>query len=436
MYVFKGFASHDLFAINEVGVVSAIGEISNQSLTYSREIGYYASDAAPKINLISFLSALDSTQQALDTTLKEHVMLVAKWVYDKTIATSGQVFADEVLNGLLTAFQTDASNFECGEIVAGSGDKYIPEWVSWKHKTFNGGDNFIKVWFADDSFRRKYDEFKIIVVPPMDNLNDFFKTGSEVEALLKARTLPETMEKIQTAKGGYPESVLRAELFDYIDPLNSSRKVPSQWSLLIYGAAGDNIDSVKDALAEYILANSTHTRDEWKVILPDIFRRTEFVICPHWDEYAIPNRTQAVGIYSPIVNLNRAAALLKQVAVGYPSAHIDAHITTLAHQYKSLMMTAVGGIENRDNLYEIDQVFPDFIAVSSTSQDFNRMGIATRAWAELLSQMLIVAEDMTEFSDIPAGMTRMKRTGILYLVKSYQNIHYLVAAKQNISIDE
>lgn len=434
MYVLKGFASHDLFSVNDVGVVNGIGEISNQSLTYSRELGFYVSDAAPKVNLISFLSALDNTLQPVDTTLKEHVLAVAKWVYDKTINTSGQVFADEVLNGLLTAYQTDASDFDCGEIV-NSGTKYIPEWVSWKHKTFNGGDNFLKIWFADDSFRRKYDEFKIIVIPPLDNLNDFFKIGSEVETLLKARTLPETMEKIQAAKGGYPETILRAEVFDYIDPLNASHKVPSEWSLLIYGAAGDNIDSVKDALVDYILANSTHTRDEWKNILPDIFRRTEFVISPHWDKYAIPNRTQAVGIYSPVVNLNRANALMKQVAVGYPSAHIDAHTTTLAHPYKSLMVTAVGGIENRDNLYEIDQVFPDFIAVASTSQDFNRMAVDTRGWAELLSQMLITAEDMNEFSDIPTGMTKVVRSGILYLVKSYQNIHYLVAAKKNISTD-
>lgn len=435
MYVLKGFAAHALFASNEVGVVSTIGELSPYSETFSRERGQYVSDQAPNITLHSFLSALNGTLQPVDITLKEHVLAVAKWVYNKTLTAGGEIFADEVLNGLLTDFQTVADTFQCGNIIKDNlSNRYIPEWVSWKHKTYNGGDNFLKLWFTYDSFERKYDEFTILVVPPIDNLNDFFKTGSEVEALVKARTIPQTMEKIQAAKGEKPETIVGAELFDYIDPLNSAHKVSTAWNLLIYGPMGDNIDSIKDALVEYILANSTHTRDEWIEILPDLFRRTEFVISPHWDKYAIPNRTQVAGIYSPIVNLNRANTLTKQIAVGYSSAHIDAHTVAFGHPYKSMMVAAIGGIENRDNLYELDQVFPDFIAVASTSQDFNRMSEETRGFAELLSEMLSVAEGMNQYSDIPAGMTRVTRGNVLYLVKSYKNIHYLVAAKQNISI--
>jgi hypothetical protein len=207
--------------------------------------------------------------------------------------------------------------------------------------------------------------------------------------------------------------------------------------VLIYGAAGDNIDAIKDALVAYILANSTQTREQWTVILPDIFKRTEFVLIPRWDLYAIPNLTVQAGIHSPVSTLGEALA--KAVAVigsGYPSAHINSHAQLLGHPYKSLHMLAVGGPENRDNKWKITDVFADYIAVASTSLDFNRMSNATKGWALMLADLLLAAEVAEEFSSVPIGMSKTIRNGILYVVKSYQNIHFLMATKASIAPEE
>lgn len=436
MYVLKGFIDHALLVSNAVGVTATIGELSTESLTYSRERGSYVKAGIDDLTLTSFLSARDGTKIAATEvlsdpdTIADHVLTVGKWVYDQTILGANVVNADELLQAAVTQFDAIATNFQCGQIIT-DGRYYMPEWFSWTHKTLDGGSNQFKVWFVDASFKSQYDEFEFVIIPPLDNLDDFFKTGTEVEALLKARTLSDTMDKIQQAKAGNPETILRADEYDYIDPLNATHIVPSNWGLLIYGAAGNNVDSIKDALINYTLANSTHVKDDWLKILPDIFKRTEFMLVPRWDSYAIPNRTLEAGIYSPVANLTSALALIKQVIVSYPGSHIDTNVDLMGHPYKSLSILAVGGPDNHNDWFKITDVFPDYIDVSSTSLDFNRMSQATRDWMLTLEQMLIIAESMTEYSSIPFSMTRTVRDGILYLVWSYQNIHYLVAAKKN-----
>jgi len=435
MYALKGFMAHSLMAINTPGQVAKIGELSPNSASYSREKGYYADrTVAPNQMLISFLSELDGVKTAASSDAVTHVHTIIKYVYDKILAGT-EIFADELLIALTETFPAVADTFACGAIVSDDQNRnYAPEWLSWKSKVPSLGVNEIKIWFVDDAFASQYDEFEILVVPPMDNLNDFFKTGSQVEALLKLRTISQTMDKVQQAKGGYPETIVRVDQYDYVDPLNNAHRVPSTWGILIYGAAGNNIDSIKDALVDYILSHSTHTREEWTPILPDIFKRTEFILIPQWNQYAIPNRETAAGIYSPFANLSGALAKIKSLVTNYPESHINSHGTAFGHPYKSLSILACGGPENRDDKFRLTDVVPDWIAVSSTSIDFNRMTQATQNWALLLAELLLQAEKATDFSTLPFTMTKTKRNGILYVVGTYDNIHYLVAAKSSIDV--
>lgn len=432
MYVLKGFANHALLANNTPGSNNAIGEISNQSLTYSRELGQYVNAVAPNVTLISFLSARDGTSIPIDADFATRTMTIIEWIYNLALTESGQMFADVFLNQILTAFQGKASNFQCGAIVSDAAGHFIPEWVSWSD-TVDTTDtsNFVRIWFADASFSAQYDEFAIVVVPPITPLDDFFKTGSAVEAEVNAVTMSQLVANAQAAKNGFPETLMRTDEYDWHDPLQPTHLVPTQWTVLIYGVAGNNIDSIKDALVAYIMANTSHTQAEWTQIFPDIFKRTEVTLVPNWGNYAIPNRQVDAGIYSPFANLTAENAQLTAYASSYPTAHINAHGHVFGHPYKSLAIGAIGSDQNRDNLYELAQIFPDFIAVSSQSTDFARMSQNTQGWAELLEQLLIAAESMGPFTSLPAGMTRLTRNGLLYVVASYGNIHYLVAAKYN-----
>jgi hypothetical protein len=298
----------------------------------------------------------------------------------------------------------------------------------------NFPDNFIKVWFTDDAFRVQYDEYEIYVVPPTDVLDNFFQTGTNVEIMLKSMSMSAHTQRLQVAKQGYPETVIRTESFNYIDPANSNHIVPSLWGILIHGIAGNNDDSIKDALMAYILANSTHGRDDWIKILPDIFKRTEFILVPLWNKVAIPGLRVNVGIYSPQIKFSTALAKAKEVVSLYPGSHIDSHLTAMVHPYKSISILCIGSPDNRDAIYELPDLFPDLIAVASTSVDFNRMEEDTQNWATMLADMLYVAEEMGRYTTVPEGMMKLVRGGKLYLAQNFKNINYLVAAKTNFDV--
>ena len=432
MYVQKSFIVNTAFANNTPGVVAKLGELSPESYTYSREKGYYVNkNLAPNLVVTTFISKKDSASVEMPVKISEQTLQVANFVYNQTIGGQTDILSSVLLENLLTNFVGKAGNFECGNMIS-DGVHTLPEWLSWKCLTdSSNADNYIKVWFVDASFKRQYDEFEIYVVPPFTVLDNFFKPGSEVELMVKALNSSETMERIQAAKQGYPETVIRTSSYDYIDPNNAAHTVKTDWSVLIYGTAGDNVDSIKDAIMAYILANSVHTRDEWTKIFPDIFKRTEFILVPLWDQYAIPNRELATGIYSPQIDVKGVSARAKRFATQYPQAHIDTHLTMFTHPYRSLGLLSIGSPDNRNALYKLREIFPDLISVSSTSIEFNRMAQTTQDWAFALEEMLFVAESMSEFSTTPLGTMKVKRDGILYLAKSYKNINYLVVAKVN-----
>lgn len=429
MYTLKGFASHALFANNTPGQVNAIGEISTQSRTYSREIGIYTDAAgSPNVTLLSFLSSTDGTAQAVDADLAKRVLTICSWFYNQTINNAGQLFIDQLLEGALTQFAASANTFAAGVMVT-DGTRWMPEWVSWTDVANPG--SFIRIWFADTNFQNEYDEFAFVIVPPITPIDDFFKAASSVQAEVNAVTKPQLFLNIQAARAGNPETDTIVLSYDWHDPSGTATLISTDWTVIEYGAAGNNVDSISDALEAYILANSAHTRAEWVVVFPDIFKRTEFLLIPQWQNVAIPTRASGnPGIYSPVTNLTDALALLPQFA-SYPSAHINAHATVMGHPYKSLAIAMIGSDQNRSNEYEITDVFPDLIAVSSTNTDFARMSQATQTFLLALATMLVVAETMTQYSSIPMGYTKLIRNNILYLVYNYQTIDYLVAAKAN-----
>jgi hypothetical protein len=431
MYVLKGFCTNGLFINNTPGATAAFGEISTFSMTFAKEKGFYNSEALPDLNLITFLSSLNSVAYKLSNTVRDHVLAVMKSVYDYTVTANGQIYSDGLLNSLLTQYAGVADTFACGAIV-NNGTYYAPEWISWRNTNIPEiTDNAIKIWLSDSGFQTEYDEYEIVIVPPVDTMDSFFNTGLQVDTMLNSLTPTQITDRVQAAKNGFPESIQRTEVYDYIDPLNNQHKVPSIWNILIYGAAGNNVDSITDALTNYILAHSAHPKADWVRILPDLFRRTEFVIMPLWENYAIPNRTLETGIYSPIANLTDSLAELITAVPSYPSALISANACLLAEPYKSLAMLVIGGPDNINNEYRITSVFPDYIAVSSTSVDFNRMSAATQGWATLLETMVITAETLQTYSAVPMGMTKMVRDNILYLTARYNNVYYLVMAKSN-----
>ena len=206
--------------------------------------------------------------------------------------------------------------------------------MSWNRiETINGQPGAglsVKIWFADDSFRRQYSGYDILIVPAVETLDDLFGSRSAVQTLLTARSVTQLLKLVETgataAAPNTPYNVTVAQEYDWVDRADTSYTINSVWVVAIWGAAGNNPDVIRGELVDYILDRTTHSRTEWEEILPDLFISTEFLIVPNWDQYALPNKTLQAGIYSPSLKLSEGLALAKKGMPTYADAHLNSYL--------------------------------------------------------------------------------------------------------------
>lgn len=432
MYTIKGFMLVQPMADNDPNQVSVLGELSTYARTYSRDLGHYSNDAYTDIDFVSFLSE-DSVNgaQALPLAYSSIILEIGQWMYDQALLGSFTTNAADCASAVLAHFSGQIVDVSVGNMVQYSGSTYLPEYIAFSKEPNATEPNTIKIWFSDAAFRTQYDEYEITIVPPIDNVDGLIQPALEVKALLDAVTDTVKMERVQTASDGDPATTIKTVEYDWSNPSDPSIVLSTPWTILIYGIAGNNIDIIKAELASYILANSTNVQSVWEQYIPDIFRSTEFILTPLWDRYSIPNETMVAGIFSPTILVSDMLSKAQATAPDYDAAHVESVLCSSVAIYRSTAFLAVGGPDNRDGIDVLYDQFPDYFVVSSTSLDFGKMSNDTQGWVTLLTRMLDVANDMTEFSELPVDMSRLNRGGVMYVAASYQDVQYLVVSRQS-----
>ena len=439
MYSAKGFLSIENLIDNTPGVVSVMGELSSLSSSFAKEKGFYSNTNFPSLQFISFYSKEINGNVETDVRIPANIinaefLPVANAFVDGIITDQLGDDLAALANQVSTAFSSTIKNVQFGqavEVVVGPNIIQCPEWVSFEHLT---NENSWKFWLIDESFRSQYDEYSIAVVPPFTPVSNFFLSGSQVETLLNNVSTVDLVGRMDTAKEGFPTSYIKVVEFDYHNPSKPTQTtfVKAKFGVLIWGEAGNNTDAIREAIADYLLAQTPDkTREDWVAILPDIFKRTEFIFRPMWESMAIPNRTLERGIYSPF---NTLSGSLTQLTTEFPDIqplHIQQHASSFTHTYKSLATLVVSNHDNRNNFYKLTDLFPDIIMVSTQSTDFNRMDVATQSFLIKLDTLIQLAEEATPRTSVPSSYSRVKRGDDLYVSMSIDNVQYLVYAKYN-----
>lgn len=430
MYQFKGFASLSSLASNTADAVAPIGELGATSATFAKDVKLYASPTTEVVlHGFSSKSSLSGKITAPDLIVRKATS-ICDWVETRQKAILAGETTQDFRQALIQQFGSTCSSITCGDAVIASNGHPYPTWVTWKSLDYVADDNLNTVWFSDEFFRRQYDEYEIVVVPPLSNVETFFGTYSDATAVLNARTYAQLFGDITTARSGYPETILTSQEFDFINPLNVTVAYPTNWTFLIYGPRGNDSDAIKSALISYIQSKSARNLNLWRTIFPDIFRSTEFVMIPKWNQYAISEMSLQAGIYSPMLNLKDELVYLKRIIADYPASHVEQYATAMGYPYRSMVMSVVGNPDNRGNKYKLTDFFPDLISVTSTSLDFNRMSSLTQGFLSRLAELVYLAETATLYSDIPTMFKKTTRSGILYLSMNYNNISFLVSTKK------
>lgn len=449
----KGFMSYGALVNNDDRVVAPLGELSVYAQTFARDRKIFAKGSGGPSNTAVRASVFshhyNGQPYPIPSQYGQFLADMGAWIYseanDGNFGPNPEVFR-QALQSEFTGFITD---IQVGPIVQ-QGPIYLPEHLTFLlvPESLIAGDvpdelavSRIKLWFSDAAFVAQYDEFDFEFIAPIDRLDDFFRTRTQVETDVRARTQTELVQKIGVLADGDPYTGLINEMFEFRDPDDPTYRLDTNWIIVYYGAAGNNIDAIKEALIDWILGQSVHSREEWAEIFPDIFTSTEFIITPLWTHYAIPNRTTDPGMYSPTVSIPYAQTVARGTCLGtgYTEQHIDDNTAVLNTTYKSLAALITGGPDNRDGLSQFYDVYRDYLAVPTVSIDFDRMSPETQGWVHRLYDLLFVAESMDEYSDVPSGMTRLRRRDaqdreILYVVSSYQNVQYLVVSKLSMNL--
>jgi hypothetical protein len=430
MNLIKGFVTINQYVSNVAGVTAPLGELSTWSLTYSKERGEYRDNNILGYSLTTFKS-IDSVSGnpvvVPNTQTTQILQLTAACVSYATTHIRPYV-SDDFRNTILAQFNARISNLNFGSYID-NGSFALPAWISWTSTEHSG--SIIKIWLSDQAFIDQYDEYEIEVIPPLDTLDNFFGLFSVVNNAIDSRDLNELTDQITIVKGIHPETYLRIFNFDFINIANTSQSHKTSWAILVYGKAGDNIDAIKDAIVSYVLANSTYSNSEWEAILPDLFKRTEFVILPRWDLISIPNLSLQSALYSSILNPTECKDFAVNNIDFYTEQHIQSNINILPYDYKAISLVCIDGQSNITGKEHILDIIPDYIPVPSTSTDFNRMQISTRNWILTMDNLLILAETANEFTSMPANTRRLMRSNVMFISTLLDGVNYLVAAKIN-----
>lgn len=429
MNIIKGFVTINQFVNNTPGQISTLGELSTWSRTYSREKGEYQDTDVPGFKLTTFKSVTgNDVPTSVSAPLAKQILSV---VQDCLTYATGHIRPYDPIdfkNNILTNFFNKVGNLHIGEFVD-NGSIALPEWISWTSMDNNG--TLVRIWLADLAFQDQYDETTIIVVPPMENIDHFFNAYNIALTELNSRTSAQLADKIQLLKGDSPETYLRLLDFNFINVLDNQQKNPCTWGAIVYGKTGDNIDSIKDAMIDYVLGNSIHNKAEWEVILPDLFKRTEFIMLPRWDKVSIPNLTTAANLYSSMVDPLESLNFAKATVNFYDQAYVESNCYAFPFDYKAISILSVNGITNSAANRTLSGIFPDYIPVNTSSPDFSRMSIKTREWMLYLQELIINAETVTPFTSVPLNMRKQYKGGKLFVSGMYDNVNYLVAARFN-----
>jgi hypothetical protein len=431
MNIIKGFALNRAYFDNTHKVVSNIGELSSLGFTASKEHPVYSNLVTPTISLVHFPTKDSDVgfESELPKAQVDHVIAVASAVYALTainagVPTAPGQFADAVIQAMGPA----VTDVRVGAQVR-QGEFYCIEYISWKN-TEVAIDNFNQIWFSNDAFLGQFDQHEYTVVLPFEPADAFFGHPDDVKELLAKFTYNEEIGRIQQARGKYQETILWGETYDYVNPANKLDRTPAKFSVLIYGPAGMNEDLLKEAIVDKLLDGSAYTRDQWKEILPDLFRRTEYLVFPQYQNVAVENLAgQGLGMFSPVTDPTEVLNQLVRDAFDYPEAHVRANGQAFAFPFQSIALHTIGNVENRDDKVKIRDWFPDYFFTGITSFDFGRMSEVTREWVIMLNTMLQMAEKMNTGTAIPIGYSKITRGDIVFLAKNYLKINWLVAIK-------
>lgn len=424
----KGFARLFNFTNNEIGEDCTFGEVNDYMMTFSKNIGQYSSSNYPNVELLTFSALNDTNKESLvDDITKEYLLkvidIISQGVLSKTIGNNVQ----SVKTLLVTSLGNEFQLLSIGKII-NYGDYYCPTYIDFKYL---GTDlTTTMLWFGQDAFIQQYEDYEHIVVSGISEIDKMFGDAGDVKKALDAITPLVMNEKEREAIGQRPETSTVSHQY-MVYGLDKKQIGFTYFSIVIYGQYGINTDLERETLIDYILKHSNHTREEWEIVLPDLFVKTEFRLFPTWDKTGLPNNGVSGAMYRSAVKINDAKKILSKYCSDFSDSHLNKYGCINTGSYKSIMIVSVGHPDNRHKIYSLDEQWPYYGNIRTTSEDYGRYDEDTKKFLDALLTMFNIAENMDSMVTLPRNFTKIKRDDLVYVSHTLNNIQYIMLSKKS-----
>lgn len=444
----QGFINITALIDNDAdGAVAPVGEMSELSKTYAKNKQYFTK-ANLQVELVAFTYLRDSLKVKVPSAFTDHILALTQWIYNQSILGNFKNDETEFQRLLVGQYQSTISAVQTGAMIPVNGN-WFPRWISWKFEVADGQlenqadrENQITVWFADEDFNQDYTGWEIEVLMPILPVDTFMAIKSVVATAMAGFNLPDHHKKANEIRGEYPYTTILTNNYTWHDreDYNSTMVVPM--TVLIYGRAGSNPSRIKQALREYILANSNNGVIDWVKVFPEIFTTTKFTIIPGWSIRGIPNQEDIAAQYSPMLPYDFQVKAVskfgewKTLTVAEKNSGVvplpTTEVASLPSVYKSLAAVAIAGPENDVRKASMYDVVPDYALIGTLNPDIARMSKATSEWVDLYFRALIAAE---EYHPYNTSMDVVKLVddsdpNIYFWVFEYDNVEFRVLARK------
>lgn len=407
---------HDLI-IN--GSTSAIGELTNNTITYAKEPDLYFGDG--KCDLWSFRGVSQTSKyEKIPQTHATPVLAMLSWLYTQAVQNKTTNSSQSCLQ-LLKASYTTGWTWKDVSTMVTNNSIWLPSSINFTY-TASGVTHEFKIWFANEYFEVEfpYREIYVIHPIPIDDI-DFLAENNfkQVKARLQSETTAMIEARVKKLLGDKypPYSAREIFTFDVYDRINVGNFNPADWTVIYYGNPNDAEEETYEAIKACILSHSDHTEDEWADIIPDLFNPLEFSCVPYWNEIGIENESITGSTYSPIFTYKGGDVLPKTYGLLWEGDDVIKSLQIVPDLYKSIKLGFVGKPKNHNNRIHITDIFPDYQLIPAADSQAGLMSKLTSEFVKDIEGMIAAGETVTPDGMPPKGIQRVIKNGKLYITR-------------------
>ena len=426
----KGFVCNPTLANNSKGVTARVGELTTWARTFSSN-HQQLSKSGSALEVVVFSNKDDvGVQVQITQPHKDKLLEFVAWVYEQAPAWFGRTTRLDMIAAITAAFGQNFAMVDVFDVVQ-TVTMSIPSSVSFTLTLPYSETMQVRLWFSASEFEAQYDEYEARVVPPIDAIGTFLSNYATVQSALTVVNTTRDSIRIAQAAGKDPYTSMTPVEVIWVDPSNHENRLSTFWYVIGYGTRAADNDTLLSEIVAFINRSDASASIDWRVVFPDLFRVTRFVLYPNWGKGAISGRVGIPVIYSPFTDNTFVEECKNTTDEVMPAIYNLNDFESFNHPYRSVSMVAFAGVDNREGAFTLYQAYSDYIAASTMNEDFQRQAEITKVFHERVDALLRACEGFSlQTPSLVQGLRHVVKGNKNFIVTTVNNIELMMSVKE------